>query len=879
MKCTNKANQAALIGFLGFVIVASSPVFFQDGTSTSVIRSPLPAAIEPPENYVVFATNSVFLEQNAEILSGSVGVNDESPGPVLDSQVELTVGMGVTTPPGFVLKADRLRVKSGAQVASDVFCNELTNSGSITGDFTLSLDLPLFSSLPPFQTAPAGTQYIEVPNNASISLAAGDYGDIVVKAGGTILFTGGIYNLRSIDARDNTNLLFAAPSEVRMAHKFDSDLEVFIGPVQNAGIDAANIIFYVAGINGNTGNLGATPKAAQVGISNTVLANFYVPNGTLWLRQNTTATGAFWGKDVDAGIGVQLALDNGIVPVDNTPPVLTITSPANGTIIGAASITVSGTATDANALTVTVNGNIMNLGSNGEFTTAVTLAEGANVITVVATDIAGNTTTVTRTVIRDTAPPLLTVIEPADGSTTPDEVIPISGTVVDATAVTLTANGDAVAIGTNGAFSGSVALVVGLNTVTFLATDAAGNSTTVTRLVTRIDLNLPPDPATVAPPLDNTVATTLQAATEFLYTGANPIQTGVAVETIDPVRISVLRGKVLTRAGQPLPGVQITILNHPELGQTLSRADGMFDMAVNGGGHLTVNYVKDGYLAAQRQINTPWQDYVMMDDVVMIPLDSLVTTIDFSDSIEVARGSVISDADGTRRATLMFKQGTQATMVLPDGSTQPLASLGVRATEYTVGATGLAAMPAELPPASAYTYCVELNADEAIQAGAKQVQFSQPASFYVENFLNFSVGTDVPIGWYDREKAIWIPSDNGRVVKILGTSNGFADLDLDGDNLADGSTAYAAFGINTAERARLAALYTNGQSLWRVPITHFTPHDCNWPYGPPNDAVAPNQPEPINRDNVIDDPCSAEGSIIGIQNQSLGEAVPVTGQP
>ena len=39
-------------------------------------------------------------------------------------------------------------------------------------------------------------------------------------------------------------------------------------------------------------------------------------------------------------------------------------------------------------------------------------------------------------------------------------------------------------------------------------------------------------------------------------------------------------------------------------------------------------------------------------------------------------------------------------MRLPDGSTQPLASLHVRATEYTVGADGIDAMPATLPPES-----------------------------------------------------------------------------------------------------------------------------------------------------------------------------------
>ncbi len=60
MKRTNKANQAALIGLWGFMIVASSPAFFQDDTNTSVIQPPLSATSEPPQNYVVFATNSIF---------------------------------------------------------------------------------------------------------------------------------------------------------------------------------------------------------------------------------------------------------------------------------------------------------------------------------------------------------------------------------------------------------------------------------------------------------------------------------------------------------------------------------------------------------------------------------------------------------------------------------------------------------------------------------------------------------------------------------------------------------------------------------------------------------------------------------------------------
>jgi hypothetical protein len=176
---------------------------------------------------------------------------------------------------------------------------------------------------------------------------------------------------------------------------------------------------------------------------------------------------------------------------------------------------------------------------------------------------------------------------------------------------------------------------------------------------------LPPDPAVVAPALDRTIATTVADATAFLYTGPNPIQIGVAPSTIEPHRAAVLRGKVLTRENAPLSGVRVTILGHPEYGQTLTRADGMFDLAVNGGSSLTVDYRKAGYLPAQRRVEVPWQDYVYAPDVVLIPLDTQVTTIDLASTIapiQVAQGRVVTDADGTRQATLLFPQGTLATL-------------------------------------------------------------------------------------------------------------------------------------------------------------------------------------------------------------------------
>jgi RHS repeat-associated protein len=391
---------------------------------------------------------------------------------------------------------------------------------------------------------------------------------------------------------------------------------------------------------------------------------------------------------------------------------------------------------------------------------------------------------------------------------------------------------------------------------------------------------LPPDPALIAPPLDRTVATDHYTATRFLYTGPNPIQRGVSEGAIDPRRAAAIRGKIMSGDGAPLSGVTVTVLSHPEYGYTLSRADGIFDLVVNGGGDLTLSYGKQGYLSAQRRVNAPWRDYALAPDVVLIPLDAEVTVVDLTSGadVQVARGSVVADVDGTRQATLLISRGTQAEMVMADGTRQALTSLSVRATEYTVGGNGPKAMPAELPPTSGYTYAVELSADEALASGASDVHFSQPVYFYVENFLGFPVGMAVPSGYYDKARGVWVASENGRVVKVISITNGMANLDLDGDGAADDAAGLAALGVTDAERQQIASLYASGRSLWRIPVNHFTPYDWNWPFGPPPDAKKPQEPEP-NDDDSDDDPCKEGGSIIECQNQVLGEVVPITGTP
>lgn len=98
--------------------------------------------------------------------------------------------------------------------------------------------------------------------------------------------------------------------------------------------------------------------------------------------------------------------------VDTIPPTLNLTAPSEGLVTATAGITVAGTTNDATSSPVTVaiklNGadqGAVTVGSDGSFSKAVTLKEGANVIVVTATDAAGKESTVTLNVTLDTSVP------------------------------------------------------------------------------------------------------------------------------------------------------------------------------------------------------------------------------------------------------------------------------------------------------------------------------------------------------------------------------------------------------------------------------------------------------------------------------------------
>jgi RHS repeat-associated protein len=383
----------------------------------------------------------------------------------------------------------------------------------------------------------------------------------------------------------------------------------------------------------------------------------------------------------------------------------------------------------------------------------------------------------------------------------------------------------------------------------------------------------------VAPALDPSVASRIEDQVSFLFEGDDPIQRGVLPGAIEARRMSVLRGRVVDEDGEPLAGVKIQVLRHGELGYTATREDGRYDLVVNGGGTLVVSYSLPGMLSIQRTYEAPWRGWVELLDVALIALDAQATEVVLGGSAASAvRGSRVADRDGARQATLVVPAGQQAELLLPDGRRQAASRLTLRATEFTLGERGPARMPGVLPPQVAYTYAVELTADEAEGVEARGVAFSKPIPFYVENFLGYAVGTRVPLGSYDRERGVWVPEKSGRVIAVLRVAGGLAEVDVDGDGAADGGAALAELGLTDEERRKLAELYPGGASLWRVELEHFSIFDCNWSMWPPEGAAAPDG-TPGTPPPALCPYGDAGGSVIHCQDQVLGEDLPLVGLP
>ncbi len=191
-----------------------------------------------------------------------------------------------------------------------------------------------------------------------------------------------------------------------------------------------------------------------------------------------------------------------IIGDDRVPPLVSITSPQDGLKTKETQITVTGTASDAttSVSSVTINGLPATI-TGDTFEAKVTLVEGPNIITAIATDAVGNQAQASITIIRDTTPPAVTIIDPPNLAVFNFSFISVAGTVDDPEA-SVTVNGSS-ALVSGGVFNLTLDIGEGTRFITAVAQDPLGNTSTSSISVTvdktppRVIITSPSDGATL----------------------------------------------------------------------------------------------------------------------------------------------------------------------------------------------------------------------------------------------------------------------------------------------------------------------------------------------------------------------------------------------
>lgn len=257
---------------------------------------------------------------------------------------------------------------------------------------------------------------------------------------------------------------------------------------------------YTLTLNSSTGKYEATITAPSK--SSYTLSGHYYP---VTVKATDVAGNATTKDATDSTLGSSLRLQ----VKEKVAPVITISYPTAGAYITNSKPTIKWKVTDADSgvnpstigITIdsgskvtgdTITKTAVTGGYECTYTPSTALSDGSHTVKIDASDYDGNAATQKSVTFKvDTVPPTLSVTSPANGLVTNASALTVKGTTNDVTSspvkVTIKLNNgtaESVTVGTDGSFSKALTLVAGVNTITVVATDSAGKSTTVTRTVT-----------------------------------------------------------------------------------------------------------------------------------------------------------------------------------------------------------------------------------------------------------------------------------------------------------------------------------------------------------------------------------------------------------
>ncbi|XP_076362879.1 teneurin transmembrane protein Ten-m isoform X2 [Tachypleus tridentatus] len=109
------------------------------------------------------------------------------------------------------------------------------------------------------------------------------------------------------------------------------------------------------------------------------------------------------------------------------------------------------------------------------------------------------------------------------------------------------------------------------------------------------------------------------------------VQSYAREDAFNDSRASVIRGQVVSLSGSGLRGIRVGISTDPLIGFTVTRETGWFDLMVNGGGAVTLQFQREPFKPHERIVVVPWNEIVVMNKVIMTIREE--NTVDYKSSL------------------------------------------------------------------------------------------------------------------------------------------------------------------------------------------------------------------------------------------------------
>ena len=407
-------------------------------------------------------------------------------------------GIGGATPHSWSIASGTLPQGISLESTTAALAGTPTNCGS----FPITVRLTDSATVPKSVDKPLALT-IACSNDYTINGAAGLAGAMISYSGttsGTVTADGsGNYSIGPLQngtytvTPSKSQCFFTPAAKTAQVNNLDVSLEAFAGVLDTVAPTLSLSTLADESITNNaTLNISGTVLDSDSGLKSLAVNGTSVSvatNGT-FSSALTLVAGANTITTIATDNVNNQTTETRIITLDQAAPVLTVTTPPDNSAVAVSTLTVSGSVNKSASVDMKLNnGASQTVSLDGNtFTTSATLAVGLNTIDLTATDLAGNSSSVKRTVIYDNTKPTLAVTLPAQDITTNLSTLNLQGTVSDplsATTVSITMDGQTFSpTVANDSFQQMLAFtILKQYAIVVTATDQAGNSSTVQRNV------------------------------------------------------------------------------------------------------------------------------------------------------------------------------------------------------------------------------------------------------------------------------------------------------------------------------------------------------------------------------------------------------------